>query len=132
MMNARMTKAFVSIPGLSALAAALCGALLLSPQFAPAQTWTATSAPTTNWQTIASSADGSRLVAAVYSDGAGGGGEIVSWIIPSTNFALQQKADLSPTKWNSVLVPPVLNVTNLRNEVSLPLTGDFGIYRLVH
>ena len=36
---------------------------------ASAQTWTQTSAPGTNWIAIASSADGTKLVAAVYGAG---------------------------------------------------------------
>jgi len=39
--------------------------LLGGSHFCSAQEWTATSAPVTNWSTIASSADGSNLVAAV-------------------------------------------------------------------
>lgn len=37
---------------------------LLLPRLAPAQTWTQTMAPVKAWQTVASSADGSKLVAA--------------------------------------------------------------------
>ena len=39
--------------------------LLGGSHFCSAQEWTATSAPVTNWSSVASSADGSKLVAAV-------------------------------------------------------------------
>jgi hypothetical protein len=52
----------------------------------------------------------------------------VSWIIPSTNFVLQQSSDLA--SWTDVTNPPVLNLTNLQNEVVLSPTGSSGFYRL--
>jgi photosystem II stability/assembly factor-like uncharacterized protein len=52
----------------------------------------------------------------------------LSWVVPSTNFVLQQSPDLS--SWMDVTNPPVLNLTNLQNEVTLPLTGSNAFYRL--
>jgi hypothetical protein len=49
---------------LSLIAAVWCGA-----NFAFGQTWTQTSAPITNWVSVASSADGIKLVATVYGGG---------------------------------------------------------------
>jgi hypothetical protein len=47
------------------LAAAASGGLLMVATSAFAQTWTQTSAPITNWSSIACSADGSKLVAVI-------------------------------------------------------------------
>ena len=52
----------------------------------------------------------------------------LSWIIPSTNFVLQQSSDLST--WTDLTNTPVLNLTNLQNEVTLPLSAGNGFYRL--
>jgi len=101
------------------------------------------------WKSIASSADGSKLVAAVeYFDEhlIGGGiwtsllpaapsmqitrnenGLNLSWLVPSTDFVLQQSADLSG--WSILTNQPVLNLTNLQNEVSLPTSGG-AFFRL--
>lgn len=106
-------------------------------------TWIQTSAPNQHWQSISSSADGNVLVAAVY-----GGGiwtsrnpaapqlsittsstEVgLSWIIPSTNLVLQQSADLS--NWADATNVPALNLTNLQNQVTLPLNISNSFYRL--
>ena len=79
---------------------AICGLFLFACP-APAQTWTQTSAP-------------SNLT--------------VSWIVPSTNFVLQQSPDLS--SWTDVTDTPALNLTNLQNEVVLSPTNGSGFYRL--
>ena|SRR5450631_3873340 len=55
---------------------------------------------------------------------------LVSWIIPSQDFALQQSSDLS--NWSDVTTPPVLNLTNLQNQVSVSPTNTAGFYRLKH
>ena len=52
----------------------------------------------------------------------------LSWLIPSTNFVMQQSSDL--TSWSDVTNEPVLNLTNLQNEVILPPTNSSGFYRL--
>jgi hypothetical protein len=54
----------------------------------------------------------------------------VSWIVPSTNFRLQQNLDLTTTNWMDVTNAPVLNLTNLHNEVILSPAGSSGFYRL--
>ena len=53
---------------------------------------------------------------------------VLSWLIPSTNLVLQQSSDL--VSWADVTNPPVLNLTNLQNQVTLPLSGGSGFYRL--
>jgi hypothetical protein len=109
-------------------------------------TWQTNDAPQKTWQSVVSSADGGKLVAAV---GYGGGiytlqttpapqlnlasaGHIltVSWIIPSTNFVLQQNLDLTTTNWTEVTNLPALNLTNLQNQVTLSPSNSSSFYRL--
>jgi hypothetical protein len=97
------------------------------------------------WQSVASSADGNKLVAAVRNGGIytwqsaptpqlnltfSNNHFALSWLVPSTNFLLQQNSDLSTTSWTDVTNPPVLNLTNLQNEVTLPSPGSNVFYRL--
>jgi hypothetical protein len=153
-------------------------------------TWTETTAPAISWYSVASSADGNRLAAAgsdgntlwIYSstnagatwaqtsqvaygflvvcsaDGerrfAIGGGGIytspsparpslprlsiapsagrlgLSWLVPSTSFALQENLDLSTTNWTDVPTPPALNFTNLHYEITVSATNPGNFYRL--
>lgn len=148
-------------------------------------TWTISSAPYTNWQLVASSADGTRLAAAINNgpiytsvdSGAtwvsntipnAGWNSLVSsadgcklkatylygyaynlqitphpalrlavassnlafsWIKPSTNFVLQQSADLSA--WTGITNSPILNISNLQYQVSLASSNRSGFYRLI-
>ena len=52
----------------------------------------------------------------------------LGWTVPSTNFVLQQSADL--LAWAEVTNPPVLNLTNLQNQVTLPPSGSRSFFRL--
>jgi hypothetical protein len=52
----------------------------------------------------------------------------LSWIIPSTNFVLQQSSDL--TAWVDVTNKPALNITNLQNEVTISPSNSSSFYRL--
>jgi hypothetical protein len=107
-------------------------------------TWQTNNAPNQTWQSVISSADGGKLVAAV---GYGGGiytsqttpsprlnltpattNLTLAWTVPSTNFVMQQSADL--TSWTDATNPPILNLTNLQNEVTLPMPAGSGFYRL--
>jgi photosystem II stability/assembly factor-like uncharacterized protein len=95
---------------------------------------------------VASSADGSMLVAAV-----NGGGIYTSqttpapvlaitpssdnlafsWLVPSTNFVLQQCSDLCAANWTDVTNnTPALNLANLQYQVVLPLPAGNAFYRL--
>jgi hypothetical protein len=118
-------------------------------------TWTL-NATGHGWGFVASSADGSKLVALI-GDGVVQGllsthyGGIytsqttlsprlnltpattnltLAWTVPSTNFVMQQNLDLTTTNWIDVTNPPVLNLTNLQNEVTLPMSSGSGFYRL--
>jgi photosystem II stability/assembly factor-like uncharacterized protein len=105
--------------------------------------WTSNNAPNLAWVSVASSADGNTLVAAVYNGGiwtlqttptphlnlAPAGTNIaLSWIIPSTNFAVQKSPDL--ISWAVVTNAPVLNLTNLQDQISLSPSNRSGFYRL--
>jgi len=107
-------------------------------------TWATNPLPKTIWQCVASSADGTKLAAgAGYVCGIYTASSIpspklalatqsnsvaISWTIPSTNFILRQSADLAV--WSDVTNVPVLNLTNLQNQVTLPASGGSGFYRL--
>lgn len=107
-------------------------------------TWAQSGAPQTNWACVASSADGYTLVAC------GGGGIyvrrtqpnttlsaklrgadlLVSWLVPSVNFVLQQNPDIATANWSDVTVAPALNYTNLHYEASVPPGPGAMFYRL--
>jgi hypothetical protein len=99
--------------------------------------------PAQYWDSVACSADGRKLVAAARSGGIwisqttpapqmnltpANGNFTLSWIVPSTNFVLQQSPDLG--SWTDVTNTPVLNLTNLQNEVVLSSPGSNVFYRL--
>jgi hypothetical protein len=100
-------------------------------------------APSLYWKSVASSADGSKLMAVAYDGGIWtsqstpapqmnimptNGNLALSWIVPSTNFVIQQSPDLS--SWTDMTNPPVLDLTSLQNEVILSPTNSSGFYRL--
>ena len=53
---------------------------------------------------------------------------ILSWPLPVSNFILQQSADLMT--WSTVTNAPQLNITNLQNQVALPLSPSQSFFRL--
>ncbi len=107
-------------------------------------TWALNDAPATNWLSVASSADGTKLVAVanggIYTSQTtphpilnvtpSGTNLLLSWIIPSQPFVLQENADLATTNWTDVASAPVLNLTNLQNQVTVPLSTARRFYRL--
>jgi hypothetical protein len=117
------------------------------------ETWTST--PHTAhglWSAVASSADGSKMVAATSGNPSGddasgihlrqtiptpslkikalGGNTLISWTIPSINFTLQENVDLNTTNWTGVVTAPLLNFTNLQNQVTVPSFSGKRFYRL--
>jgi hypothetical protein len=52
----------------------------------------------------------------------------LSWLVSSTNFEMQQSSDL--LNWADMTNQPVLNLTNLQDEVILPPPGSNVFYRL--
>jgi photosystem II stability/assembly factor-like uncharacterized protein len=111
-------------------------------------TWTNAGAPSESWQAVAGSADGTKLVAVYLSNGAictsqstpttslslvgSGSHAVISWIIPSMAFTLQQNSNLTATNWTDVTTTPVLNLTNLQNQVIVSPIDRAGFYRLKH
>jgi len=112
-------------------------------------TWTSNNVASQGWYSVASSADGNKLVAASFYGIGDALGNIytlqttpspqlniaplsnnfaLSWIIPSTNFVLQQSSDLA--SWVDVTNTPALNLTNLQNKVTLSPSNSSGFYRL--
>jgi hypothetical protein len=116
-------------------------------------TWVSNNVPSYNWCSVASSADGGTLVAAIFDHEFGlgrldpgyiytsqttpalsinltpvNGNLTLAWLVPSTNFVLQQSSDLS--SWTNVTNAPALNLTNLQDEVVLSPTNSSGFYRL--
>jgi hypothetical protein len=105
------------------------------------------SAPADYWQCVASSADGAKLAAVAYGSGIytmrttprpllniapSSGNAVIAWTIPSMDFVLQQNSDLTATNWTDVATPPVLNLTNLQNQVMASPTNGNSFYRLKH
>jgi photosystem II stability/assembly factor-like uncharacterized protein len=134
------------------LAAVANGPIYLSTN--SGTTWTLDAGNNYKWGFVASSADGSKLVGLI---GTGvendqvtvswdgiyslqttpapqlnltptNGNLKLSWIVPSTNFVMQQSSDLG--SWTDMTNKPTLNLTNLHNEVILPPPGCNVFYRL--
>jgi DNA-binding beta-propeller fold protein YncE len=110
-------------------------------------TWTTNTVPFLEWSAVALSADGAKLVATVGAPSVGSiiyvsqttpapvlnlsaSDNVISWIIPSLDFTLQQSPDLM--NWTDVTNQPVLNLTNLQNQVVLPPSDGNSFFRLVH
>jgi hypothetical protein len=113
-------------------------------------TWISNNVPNEQWQGAAISADGSELIAVsagiAPNPGTGriwishatpspvmnimptNGSLALSWLVPSTNFVLQQSSDL--ISWSDMTNTLVLNLTNLQNQVSLLPTNSSDFYRL--
>jgi hypothetical protein len=60
-----------------------------------------------------------------------GGNLVLTWVVPSASFALQQSADIGAVDWTDVPGTPVLNYSTLREEVTVPSSGRRMFYRLV-
>jgi DNA-binding beta-propeller fold protein YncE len=110
-------------------------------------TWITNSVPNLTWNAVALSADGARMVVTVgYPSYVGriyttqttpspvlnlsASDNVISWIIPSLDFTLQQSPDL--TSWTDVTNLPVLNLTNLEDQVVLPPPAGNSFFRLLH
>lgn len=109
-------------------------------------TWTSNNAPQNYWKCVGSCADGSKLAATSSVDGDQGlyisqsrpsphlyitpsnGNVDVSWVVPSTNFVLQQSLGL--ISWSDVTNTPTLDLTDLRNQITLSTSNRIGFYRL--
>jgi hypothetical protein len=110
-------------------------------------TWMSNNAPVTNWSSLASSADGTKLVAVVNGGGIYtsqtvpepslnviryGSNLELSWLIPSSDFVLQESSTLITTNWAATAVTPALNLTNLYYEALISPANSNQFYRLKH
>jgi hypothetical protein len=113
-------------------------------------TWQSNSVPALNWSRIASSADGAALWAAgqIFSSPSGGiytsqsvpspklsispaGKSLaLAWLLPSTNFLLQQNSNLAAANWASLTNVPALDLNDLQEKVFLSSSNHAGFYRL--
>ncbi|MEI8044087.1 MAG: hypothetical protein WCL11_21935 [Verrucomicrobiota bacterium] len=106
-------------------------------------TWIQADVPAASWLSVASSADGNKLVAVsfqgmIYASQTLpsprlnltplGANLVLSWVIPATNFVLQQSSNL--ISWVNVTNTPTLNLTNLQKEVVLAPSNSSGFFRL--
>jgi hypothetical protein len=106
--------------------------------------WSIANSMNKTWNSIACSADAETLAVAgndtaIYSSRtiaspkmsitSDNGNPSVSWLISSTtNFVLQHSPDLQC--WTDITNSPVLNLTNLQNQVSLPAASGSVFFRL--
>ena len=111
-------------------------------------TWHPTNTLLAHWSSVAASADGSKLLAA---ENGGhihtlhlspvtlspslyirpsGTNTVISWLVPSLSFTLQQNTDVTSSNWINVTAAPVLNTTDLHNEVTVPSTLGNAYFRL--
>jgi hypothetical protein len=108
-------------------------------------TWTTGNAPFSG-ACVASSADGCKLIVGTYRTGIwigqitpspqlnikpANGKLALSWIVPSTNFVLQQNSNLSAANWATLSNSPTLNLANLQDEIILSPSNSSGFFRLI-
>ena len=112
-------------------------------------TWTSNNVSPEAWTALASSADGNKLVAVATSTGGFIGGIWVlqtppsprlnlsssngelnfSWLVPSTNMALQQSSDL--INWTTLTNSPSLNWANLEEQLILSPGNSSSFFQLI-
>jgi hypothetical protein len=59
-----------------------------------------------------------------------GGHPLLSWLVPSTSFVLQQSPDVAPPNWMDATNQPTLNFTSLHLETTLTPSSGNTFYRL--
>jgi hypothetical protein len=111
--------------------------------------WTSNNGPAEDWTSFASSADGNELLAASGpNDGMRGGIWILrtvpspqlnvslanaslnlSWIVPSTNMALEQSPDL--INWTLLTNAPSFNYSTLEQQLTFPPGNSSSFFRLI-
>jgi hypothetical protein len=111
------------------------------------KSWSQASLPSylTNWNAVASSADGYKIYASLNGGGiytfqanpspvlgiTGSDSDLTfSWIIPSLPFQLEQTPDVTSGNWKLVPVTPSLNYSTLEYQVSIPKPQGTMFYRL--
>lgn len=108
-------------------------------------TWIQTIGPSNQWGFVATSADGNKSAVtvtggAIYTSqiiptpqmniASSSQGVALSWLVPSTNFILQENSDLTTTNWTTVTNVPTLNFTNLQYQFILSPSNCMDFYRL--
>jgi hypothetical protein len=113
-------------------------------------TWTSNNVALQYWNFVASSADGGTLVAAAANLGTAPGpiyssqtalprelhiatansNVLLSWIIPSSPFVLQQKSDLQAGNWLTISNAPSLDLSNLQNVTAVSVSNGATFFRL--
>jgi hypothetical protein len=148
--NAQWQSVASSADGTKLVVAAVGPSGLIYSSTDSGTTWISNAVPDEGWFSVASSADGDKLVVVslwVQSSNPGhvyisqttpspqlnikpasNNNLVLSWIVPSTNFVMQQSSDLG--SWTDMTNTPVRNLTNLHNEVTLPLAASNNFYRL--
>lgn len=105
--------------------------------------WATNDLPAASWQSVASSADGNELLAGQLSGvwvwqatpspqlslAQSSGNLALTWLVPATNFVVQQSPDL--ISWSSLTDQPALNLTNLNYGLSVAPSNTSGFFRLV-
>ncbi len=140
----------VSADGSAVAAAASSGPVFASRD--AGLTWLPVGSLSTNWFSIASSADGNALVAAtqnpdnpwyglVYTYRStpqpvlrirpDGENLLLSWIIPSAKFSLQQSSRDFPNNWTDCTNQPAFNWQKLSCEVRLVRDDEARFFRLI-
>lgn len=105
--------------------------------------WSQSPAPTGAWYAVASSANGNKLVGAIY-----GGliyswqytptlyiannktNVVVSWVSGAPDFTLQENHDLKSTSWSELTNTPAFDPMTSSNSVSLLPLGGNSFFRL--
>jgi hypothetical protein len=136
----QLTAAALKADGMTAFS----NSILTSTDFGV--TWASNNVPANTWYSIASSADGNKLVATTLYGGIWtyqttpkprlnisclSNSLTVAWMVPATDFELQQNYDPTSTNWITVTNTPTLNCSNLQNEVVLSVPDASSFYRLV-
>jgi hypothetical protein len=107
-------------------------------------TWQTNNVPSDLWQYVQISADGGTCFAASSSQiwisrsalsptlvGSNQGtGLALSWLLPSTNFILQQSSDLGTPNWSTVTDWVVFNPATLQEQVFISPTNSGSFFRL--
>lgn len=140
--NAQWYAAASSADGTTLAAADRSGRIFTSAD--SGATWISNNVPLLFWQGLAVSADGAVLYAASANGGiwvrrsqpaprlaisAGSSAALLSWVIPSSAFTLQQ-SDATFSNWSDLTSPPDINLSNLQQQLTLPTTASSSFYRL--
>jgi hypothetical protein len=56
---------------------------------------------------------------------------VLSWLVPSASYVLQQNFDFNATDWAEMTNAVTLNLTNLENQVVVSPTDGRRFYRLI-